>query len=291
MKNVDPRISAHVRSEVTTLCTCWKLVRRDQVEYFWTDHDGDVFFEGDLYVSAAGGGFDRTAIESSLSLDITNAELVGFLGEDLDRAELSAGLFDFVEITMSLVNWADPNIGSIIVRHGTLGEVVLVNENLFRVEMRGLQQAYKQVIGEVYSPECRANFGDKRCGIDLANYTAQFTVASVQSRSIFSVTDDGTPGSRPDNKILAPPGMLNFGIVKFLTGENAGTTLEVKQVVGHEIRLKFAMPNIITAGDTFELIAGCDQRLDTCKLYDNVLNFRGEPFLPGNAAVFKIQGR
>lgn len=41
-------------------------------------------------------------------------------------------------------------------------------------------------------------------------------------------------------------------------------------------------PAAMAASDTYEVEAGCDKILDTCKTkFDNVYNFRGEPWLPG----------
>ncbi|MFA5662407.1 DUF2163 domain-containing protein [Castellaniella sp.] len=286
MKTVDARISAHVRSQVTTLCTCWELVRTDGQRFTWTDHDTDVLLGGDVYRSAADGGFDRSAVEATLSLDVTNSELLGFIGDGLDADELRAGLFDGATIRMMLVNWADPGMGAIVVRYGTLGEVSLADGDLFRVEVRGLQQAYKQIVGEVYSPDCRANFGDARCGIDITQHMATMTVLQASSRAQFTVAE-----GNPTSMIDAPEGMLNFGVVRFITGANIGRALEIKEVDGDMVRLKFAAANIIEPGDELEMISGCDQRYSTCAAYGNIINFRGEPFVPGENTVFRIVGR
>lgn len=41
-------------------------------------------------------------------------------------------------------------------------------------------------------------------------------------------------------------------------------------------------PATMQAGDTYEIEAGCNKIMDTCKTkFDNVYNFRGEPWLPG----------
>lgn len=292
MKQVTPLISAHVRSEVTTLCTCWRLERKDGAIYTWTDHDVDVTVDAEVYESVSSGGFDRTALESTLSLGVSNMELIGYLGPDLPVEQLRAGLFDNAMMRVMLVNWADPGSGVILMRAGTLGEVQVVNDDLFRVELRGLQQAYSQQVGEIYSPECRANFGDARCGIDLAQYTAQFAITGVIDRATFTVDRD------PASVISAPPDMLDFGLVKFLSGDNDGATVETKSIVtvtGDEgpvttVTLKFAAPNALAEGETLEIVAGCDQRAATCKAYGNFLNFRGEPYLPGEKAVFQIHG-
>ena len=46
------------------------------------------------------------------------------------------------------------------------------------------------------------------------------------------------------------------------------------------------MPEAIAAGDTFIVTAGCDKRFQTCHdRFNNVLNFRGFPHIPGNDFV------
>lgn len=49
-----------------------------------------------------------------------------------------------------------------------------------------------------------------------------------------------------------------------------------------------AMPDPIAAGDTFTVTAGCDKTFATCHdRFDNVVNFRGFPHIPGNDFVIR----
>jgi uncharacterized phage protein (TIGR02218 family) len=42
------------------------------------------------------------------------------------------------------------------------------------------------------------------------------------------------------------------------------------------------MPFAVEEGDSYSLQAGCDKTLPTCiTRFNNALNFRGEPFVPG----------
>jgi uncharacterized phage protein (TIGR02218 family) len=46
--------------------------------------------------------------------------------------------------------------------------------------------------------------------------------------------------------------------------------------------LQLPMPYTVTAADTFSVYAGCDKTRTTCiNRFGNILNFRGEPDLPG----------
>ena len=52
------------------------------------------------------------------------------------------------------------------------------------------------------------------------------------------------------------------------------------------IELFLNMPFTIQVGDEFRVYAGCDKRLATCRdKFDNIVNMRAEPFLPGTDAI------
>ena len=86
---------------------------------------------------------------------------------------------------------------------------------------------------------------------------------------------------------------FNYGVLLWLSGANAGYEMEVKEWVlaSHTMTLFEKMPFVIAIDDTFAVTMGCDRRLATCKArYDNVVNFRGEPYLPGTDEVLKYGG-
>lgn len=282
MRLVTDEMRDHIHSEVSTLCTCWRLERTDGVVYTWTDHDDDIVYDGEIYLSAEHGGFDSSALVTSLGLSASNLELVGFMGKSINKAEITAGLFDAAELSVFMLNWMEPGHGTVHIRNGTLGEVRTADTNIYTVEMLGLQQQYRQIVGEVYSPECRANFCDARCGLKIEDYTAQAEVSSVTDRRHFSIDID------PTAAVAAPEGAFINGVVRFTSGLNAGKAIEIKSIDGTAITLKFTTPNLLASGDLIDISAGCDQRMSTCMQYDNIINFRGEPFVPGNNAIYKI---
>ena len=46
MRNLSPAFAEHLAGGVTTLARCWRVVRRDGVSLGFTDHDGDLVFNG-----------------------------------------------------------------------------------------------------------------------------------------------------------------------------------------------------------------------------------------------------
>lgn len=81
-----------------------------------------------------------------------------------------------------------------------------------------------------------------------------------------------------------------YGVLLWITGANAGYEMEVKgwTLATHTMVLFDKMPFEIEIGDTFAASMGCDRRLATCKnRFANVINLRGEPYLPGSDEVFR----
>jgi uncharacterized phage protein (TIGR02218 family) len=51
------------------------------------------------------------------------------------------------------------------------------------------------------------------------------------------------------------------------------------------------MPYPITAGDSYTLQQGCDKTIGTCSnRYNNAINFRGEPHVPGLDKMLETAG-
>ena len=297
MKQATAQLTAHLAGPVTTLATCWEITRRDGQIFRFTDHDRDLEIEGALY--AARFGHARSAIASDASMAVDNLDVEGIIdAESLREEELRAGIFDHAGVRIFLVNWAALGMGILRLRRGWLGEVVLTDTGQFRTELRGLTQALQQQIGELYTPECRADLGDARCKVDLAALTVTGSVTAVETRSVFlavltpSVTD-GSNGdcTAPNGLTLSEPrpdGWYDGGLLTWSSGPNAGLSIEVQRWEAGPCRITLYLPPgyPITPGDSFSLAPGCDKRFATCKAkFDNVLNFRGEPYVPGLDAL------
>jgi uncharacterized phage protein (TIGR02218 family) len=280
MKAATAALAQHLTGEVTTLATCWRVTRRDGVEFFFTDHDQNIAFDGQVYLART--GYSRTAIANDSSMAVDNLDVDGvFDAETITEHDMRAGKFDYAEVRVFLVNWADPAMGALKMRRGWFGEVILTEQGAFRTELRGMVQALQQRIGEIYSPECRADLGDARCKVDLSAFTRTGTVTSTTDRAVFFATLDGAP---------TPDGWFNGGALTFSSGANAGRTSEVKSWTASSGRFELflAVGYSIAIGDSFTVYPGCDKRLDTCiGRFGNVLNFRGEPYVPGIDAMMQ----
>ncbi len=186
MRNISAAFKAHLAQEVTTLCTCWLVTLTNGTIIGFTDHTSNIDFEDTTYYSST--GYIPSSIDTSSQFNVDNMDIEAILrSPNISEPDLMAGLWDYADVEIFWVNWDDLTMGKMIVKSGTLGEVQ-INQSTFVVEVRGLTQAYTNVIGEVTGPTCRVKaLGDTRCGVDLSSRTVTGVVDRVdeQNRIIY----------------------------------------------------------------------------------------------------------
>jgi uncharacterized phage protein (TIGR02218 family) len=206
----------------------------------------------------------------------------------ISETDVKAGLYDGAKVLIFIVNWDDLADGTIILLKGFIGQIRYMDGH-YVAEIRSLMQKLQQSIGELTSPTCRVKrLGDSRCGVDLGPFTFEdlvVTASPAPSRRLmtFASTTEAT-------------GYFNYGTVEFTTGPNVDIVREIKRhtlVSGAAlIELQEPFPFDVTALDEATLIAGCDRRFPTCRdKFDNVVNFRGEPHLPGTDSYLRRGSR
>lgn len=226
MKSVSVGLEAHLEQELTTLATCWHLVRRDGVEFFFTDHDRNLIVDGDEYLCAV--GYSRTAIENDVSLAVDNLDVMGFLdNETITDIDLRAGTYDYAEVFVFTVNWADLSQGILKQRRGWLGEVTMAENGIFKAELRGLTQALSRRIGEVYSPECRADLGDSRCKVPIQPDVIERETFYEEGEFVRVATDPSSSGEGQDqyeNRIYEVTTAGKTGVTQPMFDTTVGNT-------------------------------------------------------------------
>lgn len=291
-KTISAPLQIHVAQEVTTLATCWLVTLTNDTVYAFTDHDEDVVVDTVTYLAAS--GYNASEIQTSSDLSVDNLDIVGFLDSAVIlEDDFMAGLWDYAAINVFRVNWATPTSGRIHERRGTLGEVSL-KRGQFTTELRGLLQSLTRTVLELYSPGCRARLGDERCQVDLTDYTAIGTVLTVSSDRQFTTDLPGaTVRLTPSTTGTPPDNYFRGGLLTWTSGANEGLDMEVKSYTASSglTVLQLLMPYDVEVGDTFSVHAGCDKSIQTCITeFGNVLNFRGEPYVPGMDKTLQTGG-
>lgn len=279
MRALPSALQARLDSGATTLCRCWLIARRDGLVQGFTDHDATVMV-GDT-PCLADTGLDASEATERLGMQIDGGELSGALMHDsLTEADLAAGRYDAAAVETWLVDWTDPSV-RVLLAKGVLGEVRREGA-AFTVEVRSLADRLNQESGRLYAAACTADLGDGRCKINLAQpaFRGVGAVVSLSGTSAFFASGlDGFPS-----------GWFTGGRLTFTSGANSGLAIEVKQhrvdSLGTGLSLWQAASEPIALSDAFVVTAGCDKQPATCRdQFDNIVNFRGFPHIPGNDFV------
>ena len=271
MRAIDPALAAHLASGATTLCHCWRVVRRDGAVLGFTDHDADLTVAGTLH--AARTGIEGAHAEAALGFSVGGSEISGaFTGQMLAESDLANALFDGATVEIWLVNWADAS-QRLLLDMGSIGQVRR-SEFAFTAEVRTLAHEFDQERGRLYQSGCSADLGDSRCGFALTGpaYVLATAVAATDGRIAFSA----------DLSAYAA-GWFADGIVAFSSGANSGAKAGVKQHAGNGLTLWTPLAQPIAIGDRFAVSAGCNKYFTTCQSkFANQINYRGFPHMPGN---------
>lgn len=343
---ISAGFETHLQGEVTTLCTCCTVTRRDGTVFYFTDHDADLMIDGHTYVAAL--GYDRSALAADAALAVSNFTFAGiFDASTITVADVRAGLWDYAEIQPFIAVWSDISLGKNLLPKGWLGEVTAHPSGTFTAETRGLGQRLQTKIGEVYSALCRADLGDTRCTVPIAPTeiarstlyaagdilrvpVAAFSDSRKWGDRIYECTAAGTTaGTQPTytttagnsttdggatflcrqawtraavvataidaatfnitvTEARAVDAWFNGGLLTWESGANAGRAMEIKGWVQSTgwVELYLPMDALIAAGDRCRVVPGCNKDTVACKdKYDNIINMRAEPFVPGTDAM------
>lgn len=281
MRTIPPALQEKLDSGVTTLCRCWILTRSDGVVLGFTDHDRDLVVDGVLCRADTGAAGSEATQATGMA--IGGSELFGALSaQSLAEDDLAAGLYDAAAARMFIVDWSEPEL-KVLVSAGVVGDVRRRGA-AFTAELRGPAHRLAEASGRLYTPACGADLGDARCRVDLSasSFRGEGSVASVIGAAAFIAA--GLDGF--------DDGWFTGGRLTFASGDNAGFAVEVKEhragAEGMRLALWQAPPQGLGDGDTFAVTAGCDKRFATCRdRFDNGLNFRGFPHIPGNDFIIR----
>lgn len=253
--------------ELDSVATFWRIYRRDGAALAFTSHDRDLMFGGLFHRAAPGMVSAAIRLTSELSND--SAEVQGALHHDSIRAdELAAGLFDDAAIEIGAVDWETHD-------HHTLytGQIGRIEDDQlqFSAELRSNKSLLEQDLVPRTSPTCRAEFCGRGCGLSAARFTSVQAVAEID----------------PETNRVRFSGLIDAnhvdGRLRFMAGPQTGLAFGIIDASDGWLLLDRPLVKGTQPGTRTELREGCDHTIATCAgRFSNSINFRGEPFLPGN---------
>lgn len=276
-RTLDASLVTHLATNTHTRCTMLRLDLHDGTVLAITDHDRDIDFDlgdGSATYSAATGIFPSD-LSLSCGFDADEIEVTGPINATVTKAAVVGGRYDGATARLFQVNWATLT-GQIKLMKGfvALAEVI---GGTFKFTIHSEVSKFAKTIGRVITGYCDADFGDARCGYTVTPVAA--TVTAVTDERNFAVSFSGTYAND----------YFNRGTVTFTSGNLAGTRpVEVFDwTSGGLVALWGPLAEAPEIGDTLELRQGCAKTRSACLAFDNVVNFRGFPDVPGSDQVLK----
>jgi uncharacterized phage protein (TIGR02218 family) len=261
-------------AEVTTKAFHLVVQRSDGAGFASTSHDrrqhiGSMTLEPDV---------DLVPGEMVLSDQMfgSKLELAGGLSSpSLSEADLLAGRWSGASVRLLAGDWAQ-EADEVQVCAGELGSM-RIDKGRLSMSVDVLPSATRNPPCIQTSPECRAILGDADCRVDMRSRRKRLRVTALVSGGIIV---DETDTQR-----------FTMGRVRWISGKNSGMEQIIIGTDGAKLSLQDAAKWLASVGDVAVVVEGCDGRRATCsERFGNIMNFRGEPDLPGSEILLRFPG-
>lgn len=148
--------------------------------------------------------------------------------------------------------------------NGFITKFESLDENRVKIYFKSKILKLDQEIGEFFSPICRAEFCDAKCKKDISEY-----IHLVKILDIVNIFEYKIEMEKEDNFFLG--GIISIPEKNFKTK----IIYHLKNIIKLAILPYFQ----INQGDFVSLIQPCNKTMESCKKFNNIINFRAEPFI------------
>ena len=285
MRTLAAGIAGHIAGTAHKRVSMLRLDLVDGTTLALTDHNHDLPFDlgdgSETYL--AGTGILPSDLSLSTGFDADEIEVEGPIGTTVTKAAVIGGRYDDAVARFFQTNWSSLADGAVKLLKGRVVVAEVIGDR-FRLTIHSEIGKFTQEVGRTITGYCDADFGDARCG--LTPVTDAVTVTAVTDERSFTVSN---PGARATN-------FFNGGTVQFTSGALNGTRkVEVLSFnTSGAVVLWTGLAEAPAVGDTLNLRQGCfdvatgeSKTRTACMAFDNIVNFRGFPDVPGSDQVLR----
>ena len=273
---VDSLITFFGKTAIESICTCAYMVSAiGSITIGITDWTDDLTsvpgYPGITFKHTTGIALSK--LEHPQGTDPVNVEAEVFISSaGLTESDIQAGKWDHGSCRIFTTDALALHKGQLIEVDGYFTEFTKIGR-IYRTELRGKMEAFRQVIGKVTEPLCDAVHGDARCGRDLValGEVHSTTLTTVTSQKVFRASG-----------LTQGVGYFNNAKGTFTTGDNNGFPfrVDVWDSVNKEFTLRTDAPFLPQVGDGITVERGCELRESDCITRNNAKNFRGWADIP-----------
>jgi len=252
----------------------------------WTNADVPLKVSGQTF--ATGPLFSRgsTRITTGIEVDSLRVTMAADSSVLLNGSPLvafaAAGGLDGARVQLERIfmpSWGDTSAGTILLFAGRVSNVVCKRLEVELEVKSDTELLDVQMPRVLYQPGCSNTIYDSNCALARSAWRASSAVVGIVPG-----------GSSFTHNLSQADGFFDLGVVTMTSGACAGVSRTIKRfynVTGnHTFQVVAPWPAAIGVGDTFDVVPGCDKTQSTCKnKFNNVLNFRGFPYVPAPETV------
>ena len=292
MRTIPSALQAHLDTGITTMALIMRIepVTPGFMPVGCTTLDRDIEYDDGrgLLTYHATVGYTPSTLQATSSMGVDNSEgqhLLPMVDMGITEKELASGAWDYANFWIMWVNYEDLTQGHVAVTRGQLGQVRIENGLTFWTEPTSLVKQLKVPVVKKSSRTCRATFGSGYPGSGAEVEEIHPCTKDISGLWVSgAVTSVGTENTRTFTA-SALAGAFFPGMLKWITGDNAGAQIDVETQAGTTVSLARECIYPIKNGDTFQIRPDCTKWKDGplgCKIHhgaDWVKWYRGEPQL------------
>ena len=275
MRTVPAALQTHLDSGSLTICRVVAITLRNGTVKRFAEHQADLSVSGQTYTAAK--GIRVSSIKYVLNSLRSNVdfEVIAEDGGLIDPDDIRNGLYDKATVLISAVNYANTGNGVARLWQGEGGQTEFTDVGKAKIQAIGMLGKADKIPIEHYTPTCRAEFGDSRCGVSMATWLVTRTITAISG---FNVTlSSGVSATR-----------YKLGLIIPTSGVGLGEAFEIRSISGSVCKMYLPVRGRLEVGDSVQVKPGCDYTMDGtqgCRFWENAANFVGEPHVPGADAT------
>ncbi len=242
--------------ETTIFHYCISLQLKNSLLLNYTTAERDIALNGQIYSSGSG-------------LNLINLH-TNEGGQDYLDIELFKDLISSPEVLLDaeakiMIYFVERNIA--LPYYTMYVTKILDNALKLVLKLEPITIKLQKTLLSSYSKTCRAEFCDIKCKVAKNSFSTNFEISSIEGYNIKLTNCNKDSGYYSAGEAIFAES-THFNIINH-------THLTIK--------LDRPIPSTLKGIKSVTLVAGCDKKFTTCcNKFNNAINFRGEPCVPGN---------
>lgn len=291
MKTISAELTALFTTREFNFSSLFQITLIDGTALYYCSGDSNINYSSQTWSAGGSTGpyFDKKGTKAKAHWKIgVEVDTMTF---DIDPGTSTIGGFPFLqavhqgildgaEVLMHRAYWSLQAWSPLITPTGVIANVFVgriaeidATRTLASINVNShLELLNQNMPSELYQSGCLNTLYGTACTLNQASFAATSTLSAGSTSSILNAA------------LAQATDYFSLGKIKFTSGINNGVWRGIKQyTLGSPSTIALTSPFPLTpsTGDAFTIYPGCDKKQSTCGFkYNNLVNFRGTPFIP-----------